>query len=83
MQFSYYKTANRTALRDAVRCSAMQYYLRCGAVMSFCERFWYGFYDLYGLCGLVNNPNCTWQHRILILPKASTLSGAKATNLIL
>ena len=41
MRFSYYKTANRIAPYGVVRC---------GAVMSFCERFWCGLY------GLVNIP---------------------------
>ena len=48
VQFSYYKTVNRTALCDVVRC---------GAVILFCEQFWCGFYDLCGLCGLVNTPS--------------------------
>ena len=49
VQFSYYKTTNRTA-----PCSAVQYYLRSSAVMPFCGWFWCGFCDLCGLCGLMN-----------------------------
>ena len=49
VRFSYYKTANYTAPYGAVH-----YYLRCGAVMPFCEWFWCGLCDL---CGLVNTPN--------------------------
>ena len=50
MWFSYYKTANYTALCGLVRC---------GATMSFCGRFWCGFCGLCGLCGLVNTPCAT------------------------
>ena len=34
----------------------------CGVVMIFCGRFWCGFYDLCGLCGLVNTPNKDYHH---------------------
>ena len=44
----------QTALHHAVWCSAVQYYLWYGAVMSFCGWFWCGF---CGLCGLVNTTN--------------------------
>ena len=50
--FSYYKTANYTT-----PCSAVHYYLRCDAVMSFCGQFLCGFCDLCDLCGLVNTPS--------------------------
>ena len=53
VQFSYYKTAN-----CSTPCCVMYYYLRCGVVMLFRKRFWYGFCNLYGLCGLVNTPTC-------------------------
>ena len=46
----------QTALHHAVWCGAVHYYLRCGAVMPFCGRFWCGFCGLCGLCGLVNTP---------------------------
>ena len=49
------------ALHHAVWCGAVQYYLRCGAVMPFCGRFWCGFCGLCSLCGLVNTPNCSIQ----------------------
>ena len=39
--FSCYKTTNRIAPYGAVHC-----YLRCGAVIQFCGRFWCGFCDL-------------------------------------
>ena len=39
-----------------MQCSAVHYYLRCGAVMPFYRLFWCGFCSLYGLCGLVNTP---------------------------
>ena len=52
VRFSYYKTVNRT-----VPCGVVHYYLRCGAVMPFCERFWCGFCGLCDLCGLVNIPS--------------------------
>ena len=54
--FSYYKTANRIALCGVVWCNAVQYYLRCDAVMPFYKWFWYDFYGLYGLRSLVNTP---------------------------
>ena len=41
----------QTTLHLAVWCGAVQYYLRCDAVMPFCGRFWCG---LCGLCSLVN-----------------------------
>ena len=54
VQFSYYKTANRTAPCDVVRCDALLLAVRCGAVMAFCRRFWCGLCSLYGL---VNTPS--------------------------
>ena len=47
----------QTALHHAVWCGAVQYYLRCVAIMPFCGRFWCSFCGLYGLCGLVNTHN--------------------------
>ena len=58
VRFSYYKTANHTAPCGVVRCSVVQYYLWCGAVMPFCGQFWCSFCGLCGLCGLVNTPTC-------------------------
>ena len=48
MWFSYYKIANRTT-----PCSAMYCYMWFGAIIPFCGRFWYDFYNLYSL---VNTP---------------------------
>ena len=49
-----------TALHHAGWCSAMQYYLWCGAVMPFCGWFWWGFCSL---CGLVNPPSPTYSQQ--------------------
>ena len=57
----------QTALHHALWCSAVQDYLRCGAVMPFCRQFWCSFYGLCGLCGLVNTPN----HKSSSLTEAS------------
>ena len=46
----------QTTLHHAVWYGAVQYYLRCNAVMPFCEQFWCNFCVLCGLCGLVNTP---------------------------
>ena len=46
----------KTALHHMVRCHTVHYYLRCGAVIPFYERFWFSFCGLCGLCGLVNTP---------------------------
>ena len=46
----------KTALHHTVRCHTVHYYLRCGAVIPFYERFWFSFCGLCGLCGLVNTP---------------------------
>ena len=43
-------------LHHAVWCSAVHCYLRCGAVIPFCERFWCDFCSLCSLCSLVNIP---------------------------
>ena len=48
----------QTALHHAVWCGAVQDYLRCDAVMPFYGRFWCNFYDLCGLCGLMNTLRC-------------------------
>ena len=44
----------RIALHHAVWCGAVHYYLRYGAVMPFCRRFWCSFCGLCNLCDLVN-----------------------------
>ena len=54
VQFSYYKTANRTApcgvvQCGVVRCGAVYYYLWCCAVMPFYKQLWC---DFCGLCCL-------------------------------
>ena len=78
VRFSYYKTANRTALCDVVRC---------GAVILFCEQFWCGFYDLCGLCGLVNTPNyslfISFLFQKICQPSFSTLSVLVVSCLLL
>ena len=51
-------------------CSAVHYYLRCGAVMLFCERFWCGF------CGLMNTPSENYK-KILIYKKKGVLDAHK------
>ena len=33
----------QTSLHHVVWCGAVQYYLRCNAIMPFCEWFWCGF----------------------------------------
>ena len=60
MRFYYYKTANRTTPCGVVRCNAVW----CSAVMPFYERFWCDFYDLCGLCGLVNTPSHCYVVRV-------------------
>ena len=44
------------ALHHTVWCNAVHYYLRCGTVIPFYERFWFSFCGLCCLCGLVNTP---------------------------
>ena len=46
----------KTALHHTVWCNAVHYYLRCGTVIPFYERFWFSFCGLCCLCGLVNTP---------------------------